>query len=55
MSSRQSAGVWPWSSSGLRQQRARPVADALHAWLTEQRQKLAKADATTKAIDYALR
>jgi transposase len=38
----------------LRQQRAKPVADALHAWLTEQRQRLANADATAKAIDYAL-
>ena len=38
----------------LRQQRSRPVADALHAWLTEQRQKLAKTDATAKAIDYSL-
>ena len=38
----------------LRQQRARPVADALHAWLTAQRQALAKADATAKAIDYSL-
>jgi transposase len=38
----------------LRQQRAKPVAEALHAWLSEQRQKLAKADVTAKAIDYAL-
>jgi transposase len=38
----------------LRQQRSRPIADALHAWLTAQRQMLAKADATAKAIDYAL-
>jgi len=38
----------------LRQQRSRPVADALHTWLTEQRQKLANADATAKAIDYSL-
>ncbi len=38
----------------LRQSRSRPVADALHAWLSEQRQKLAKADATAKAIDYSL-
>ena len=37
-----------------RQQRSRPVADALHAWLTTKRQLLAKADATAKAIDYAL-
>ena len=38
----------------LRQQRSRPIADALHAWLTAQRQMLAKADVTAKAIDYAL-
>lgn len=38
----------------LRQQRSRPVADALHTWLSEQRQKLAKADVTAKAIDYSL-
>ena len=38
----------------LRQQRAKPIADALHAWLTEQRQKLVKSDVTAKAIDYSL-
>jgi transposase len=38
----------------LRQQRSRPIADALHAWLTQQRQTLAKADATARAIDYSL-
>ena len=37
-----------------RQQHAKPVAQALHTWLSEQRQKLAKADVTAKAIDYAL-
>lgn len=37
----------------LRQQRSRPVADALRTWLTAQRQKLANADATAKAIDYS--
>jgi transposase len=37
-----------------RQQHAKPVAEALHGWLMEQRQKLAKADVTAKAIDYAL-
>jgi transposase len=30
------------------------VEHALHAWLTAQRQALAKADVTAKAIDYAL-
>ncbi len=38
----------------MRQQRSKPVVDALHAWLTTQRQLLAKADATAKAIDYSL-
>jgi transposase len=38
----------------LRQQRAKPVADALHVWLKTKRQLLAGADATAKAIDYAL-
>lgn len=38
----------------LRQSRSRPIADALHHWLLAQRQKLAKADATAKAIDYSL-
>ena len=37
-----------------RQQRSKPVADTLHAWLTTQRQLLVKADATARAIDYAL-
>ena len=38
----------------IRQLQSRPVADALHAWLTTQRQLLVKADATAKAIDYTL-
>ncbi len=38
----------------LRQQRSRPIVDDLHRWLTEQRQKLANADVTAKAIDYSL-
>ena len=37
-----------------RQLRSKPVANALHAWLTTQRQRLVKADATARAIDYAL-
>jgi transposase len=38
-----------------RQQYAKPIADELHRWLLSQRQKLAKADVTAKAIDYSLR
>jgi transposase len=37
-----------------RQQHAKPVAETLHTWLSEQRQKLAKADVTAKAIEYSL-
>ena len=37
-----------------RQQRSLPIAEALHAWLSTQRQLLAKADATARAIDYSL-
>ncbi|CQR27827.1 hypothetical protein THICB1_20011 [Thiomonas arsenitoxydans] len=37
-----------------RRQDTQPRLHALHAWLSEQRPKLAKADATARAIDYAL-
>ncbi len=37
-----------------RQQHSKPIVEALHTWLTEQRQKLANADVTAKAIDYSL-
>lgn len=38
----------------IRQLKARPQADALHAWLTAQRQKVPPGSATAKAIDYSL-
>lgn len=38
----------------MRQQRARPAADALHAWLLAQRQRVPDGGATAKAIDYSL-
>lgn len=38
----------------IRQEQARPVADALHAWLLAQRQKVPPGSATAKAIDYSL-
>jgi len=38
----------------IRQLKARPVADALHAWLRLQRQKVPDGSATAKAIDYSL-
>ncbi len=38
----------------IRQERSRPVADALHLWLMEQRKKVPEGSATAKAIDYSL-
>ena len=38
----------------IRQLKARPVADALHTWLSTQRQKVPDGTATAKAIDYSL-
>ncbi len=38
----------------IRQLKARPVADTLHAWLTAQRQRVPDGTATAKAIDYSL-
>ena len=38
----------------VRQAKAKPAADALHAWLTAQRQKVPPGSATAKAIDYSL-
>jgi transposase len=38
----------------LRQDKGKPIADALHAWLAAQRQKVPPGSATAKAIDYTL-
>jgi transposase len=37
----------------VRQEKAKPIADALHVWLTAQRQKVPPGSATAKAIDYS--
>jgi Transposase IS66 family len=39
----------------VRQQRARPIADALRAWMTEQRAHESEGLANAKALDYSLR
>jgi transposase len=39
----------------IRQDRSRPIADALHQWLTQQRQKVPDGSATARAIDYSLK
>lgn len=51
---RQARELQPEGRRLWRQQHAKPVAEQLHAWLIEQRPKLARADVTAKAIDYAL-
>ena len=51
---REARELEPEARKLLRQQRSRPIAEALHSWLTAKRQALAKADATAKAIDYSL-
>lgn len=39
----------------IRQQHTKPVLDALHDWMTLQRQKLPDSSATARALDYSLR
>lgn len=38
----------------IRQDKGKPIADALHAWMLAQRQKVPPGSATAKAIDYSL-
>ncbi len=39
----------------IRQERSRPVADALHQWLGQERQQVPEGSATARAIDYSLK
>lgn len=39
----------------LRQDKTKPVADALYQWLAQQRQLVPDGSATAKAIDYSLK
>ena len=45
----------PTSARAIRQDKTKPIADALHQWLTQQRQKVPDGSATAKAIDYSLK
>lgn len=51
---REVAGLDAERRRTIRQEKARPVADALRTWLTAQRQKVPPGSATAKAIDYTL-
>jgi transposase len=52
---RDAAGLPPEERQHLRQSRAKPIADQLHAWLMQQRQKVPNGSASAKAIDYSLK
>jgi hypothetical protein len=39
----------------VRQERAKPVVEELHAWLTEQRGRLSRSSSVAKPIDYMLK
>ena len=39
----------------VRQVRSKPLADAMHEWMTLQRQKIIDSSTTAKALDYSLR
>ena len=49
------AGLTPEERQHSRQTRAKPIADQLHAWLMQQRQKVPNGSASAKAIDYSLK
>ena len=51
---REVAELPPTERRQVRQAKAKPTADALHAWLTAQRQKVPPGSATAKAMDYSL-
>jgi transposase len=39
----------------IRQEKSKPIADALHLWLAQQRLKVPDGSATAKAVDYSLK
>jgi transposase len=49
------AELAPEDRRRVRQERSRTVANALHQWLSAQRQKVPEGSATAKAIDYSLK
>jgi hypothetical protein len=45
----------PHERLAIREERARPIADALHQWMTHQRARVSEGSAIAKALDYSLR
>ena len=52
---REAQALAPDERRALRQRRSKPIADAWHQWLTQQRQKVPDGSATARAIDYSLK
>jgi transposase len=52
---RQAKALAPEQRQQLRQNKAKPILDALHQWLVLQRQKVPNGSAIAKAIDYSLK
>jgi transposase len=49
------ADLKPDQRGTVRQQRAKPIADALHAWMVGQRKLVSEGSAIAKALDYSLK
>lgn len=52
---REAVTLSPTRRLALRQEKARPLADALHAWMLAQRQRVLNGTGTAKALDYSLK
>lgn len=52
---REAQRLAPDERMAIRQEKSKPIVDALHQWLTQQRQKVPDGSATAKAIDYSLK
>src|SRR5690606_9810580 len=51
----QGAGLPPEERRRLREQQARPIAEALHAWMTAHRIKVPDGTGIARALDYSLK
>jgi transposase len=49
------ADINPYDRRAVRQERAKPVADALHRWMIGQRERVPEGSAIMKALDYSLK
>jgi transposase len=52
---REVQSLGPAERQAIRQGKAKPIVDALHQWLIQQRQKVPDGSATARAIDYSLK